>query len=546
MIMGFFNRRILGRILTLTLALVLLLATGCSFLNKQITDDKQVQGASSINIGSAQEPDTANPLTSRLIAVHEIGRLVFSGLVMSNEKGEWFADLASAVPSVTNGDVSTNGLVVRYKLRPNVKWHDGTVFSSRDVVFTYEYIMNNRTPVISREGYDKIASVTAPDDQTVIVQFKENYPRFLSLFSTIVPHHILSVGAEFDRHPVGTGPFRLTNWRQGDSLIFEANKEYHFGKPALDSIIYKIVPDRQIVLSQLKVGEIDILDNIEFSQLDALQANTGVNPYITASLTWEHLDLNLDHPIFRDERTRKAISLALDRAAITETVLKGVGKPTFTDIHPLSKYFNPEWKNPGRNLNTARDLLAQVGWKPGADGILIKDGIRFSVTILVPKGFAPRETAADIIGRQLRELGIETRIQTAEPNFFFNETLRTRKFDAVIFAWVGDLEPDFYDNWHSKRIPSMENRLSGKNFAGLRNVEMDYLLDEAKLTSDPEARKRIFQRIQEILSSYNPTIPLYYRPSIAAAKRGVANFRPNDTGATNYWNAWEWKWQNRP
>ena len=284
----------------LMLVLLVGLFTGCGRkTEKADTGAAKLAAGGKISVGSAVEPETWNPLLSEQMAVQEIGRLLFSGLLIQNDKGEWLPDLAAAVPTTENGGISGDGLVVTYRLKPGLKWHDGQPVSARDVQFTFDFILRNRTRVAWRDGYEKIQSVSAPDDATVVIRLAEPYAYVYHLFPCILPRHRSADFADltlqnFNRLPVGSGPFVLKEWRRGDALVFAPNSSYHQGAPLLESLTYKIVTDRQIVLSQLKIGEVDILNNIGFDQLDQVRAVTGVNTFITTGTIWEHLDFNLE------------------------------------------------------------------------------------------------------------------------------------------------------------------------------------------------------------------------------------------------------------
>lgn len=497
-----------------------------------------------ISVGSAVEPETWNPLISDQMAVQEVGRLLFSGLVLQNDKGEWIPDLAAEVPSLSNGGISPDGLTIRYRLKPDLKWQDGQALTARDVRFTYEFILRNRTMVPWREGYDKIQALSAPDALTVEIRFAEPYPYALHLFPFLLPGHraadLTDVRTQnFTLLPVGSGPFRLKEWRRGDALVLEASPLYHRGRPPLETVTYKIVPDRQIVLSQLKIGEVDLVNNIGFDQLDQVRAVTGVNTFITIGSVWDHLDFNLDNPLFQDMRVRQALSLSVDRADLIEKILKSAAFPAYTDVHPLSWAYSGFSTPPSRNLARARELLAEAGWKSAPDGIAVRDGRRLSFTLSVPAGDPLREVVAEALARQFREAGVEMRFQRVDARAFFSDMLPNRRFEAVLFAWVNTTEPDNYDLWHSRRIPGPGNRFTGKNYAGWRSPEVDLLAEAARRPGDSETRRDALKRLQEKELAEVPVIPLYYRAEIAAVKRNIANFKPNPFSG-NFWNVWEW------
>ena len=532
-------------VLAVLLVLILGLFAGCGKKSEKTEPGADnPAGGGKISVGSAVEPETWNPLLSEQMAVQEVGRLLFGGLLLQNDKGEWIPDLAAEVPTAANGGISSDGLTVTYRLKPNLKWQDGQPLSARDIQFTFDFVMRNRNQVAWREGYEKILSLSAPDDTTVVLRLTEPYAYVYHLFPFVLPRHKSAELTDlrtqnFNRLPVGCGPYVLKEWRRGDALVFEANPLYHRGRPLLESITYKIVTDRQIVLSQLKIGEVDIVNNIGFDQLDQIRAVTGVNTFITMGTVWEHLDFNLDTPLFADVRVRQAIALAIDRRELIEKVMKNAAFPAYTDIHPLSWAYLAPAGQPARNLSQAREVLNAAGWKTGYDGIWSKEGRRLAFNLTVPVGDKPREAVAEALALQLRELGAEVRVQRLEGKAFFGDILPNRRFEAALFAWANSTEPNSFELWHSRRIPSAANRGVGKNFAGWRSPDVDSLLESEQRTRDLESRRDLFRRIQEKLIAEAPVIPLYYRAEIAAAKRSIANYKPNPLSG-NFWNVWEW------
>ena len=524
----------------------LLISAGCGQVSeKQEPKKSEIQLGGTLVYGSLQEPNTLNPFLSEFIATAEVANLIFSGLVSMNDKGEWIADLAQEVPTLQNGGISADGLTVIYRLRPGVTWHDGTPFTSGDVKFTWEFVMNRQVNVVSREGYDKIAAVDTPDAQTVIIRFRQQYAPVLNLFSKVLPKHILGQSedmnkASFNRSPVGTGPFKFKEWRIAEAIVLEANGAYFRGKPKLSGIIYKIMPEINILLTQLKAGEIDIVGNIGLAHYEQVKALSTVKTVVTPNLIWEHFDFNLDNPLFQDMRVRQAVALAIDRQAILNTALKNVASPASGDQSPISWAYNPSVKPAVRDVNAARELLAQAGWKQGPDGVFAKDGRRLSFSLATTAGNKVRETTAQMIVQQLKEAGIETEVRLIEPPAFFADILKNRRFETAMYAWVGGSDPDNLSLWNSKRIPAAGNGFEGLNYPGWRNPEIDMLTEQAARIIDLDQRRQRYFRIQEILVQEYPVIPLYFRANIDAVKAVVVNYRPNPTPAGNLWNAWEW------
>ncbi|EAX47997.1 extracellular solute-binding protein, family 5 [Thermosinus carboxydivorans Nor1] len=538
----------LGKIwLAAALSLILVLAVGCggTKLNSEGQETRELQQGGQLVYGSLQEPNTLNPLLSDLLATAEVGSLIFSGLITVNDKGEWVPDLAVEVPTVQNGGVSPDGLTVIYKLRQGVTWHDGQPFTAADIKFTWQYILNRKVNVISRDGYDRIKAIETPDPYTAVIRFEQPYAPYLTLFRTILPKHILE-GVEdynkagFNRRPIGTGPFKFKEWRLAEAIILEANPAYYRGKPHLDSIMYKVIPDPNILLTQLKAGEIDIASSIGFTQLEQVKAIDGVQTLVTPNMIWEHLDFNLDNPLFQDVRVRQAIALAIDRQSIVNTVLKNVAIPAVADQSPFSWAYNPALKPPARDVNRARELLVQAGWKQGPDGVFAKDGQRLAFSIVTTGDNKIRETVGQAIIQQLKEVGIQGELRLVDVPLFFGDVLKNRRFETAMYAWVAGLDPDNQSLWHSKKIPSRANGYEGQNYPGWRNPEVDALTEQGARTLDLGSRKQIYFRLQDLIVQEVPVIPLYFRANIDAVKTRVVNYRPNPTPAGNLWNAWEW------
>ncbi|WP_378956373.1 peptide ABC transporter substrate-binding protein [Pelosinus sp. sgz500959] len=532
-------------LLLCSMLIMILLVGGCSSNSLQSPAKREIKQGGQLVYGSLQEPDTLNPLLSDLVSTAEVSSLIFSGLVTMNDKGEWIPDLATEVPTLQNGGISRDGLTITYKLRSGVTWHDGKVFNADDVKFTWQTIMNSKVNVVSREGYDKIKAIDTPDPYTVIIRFKEYYPSHLALFNAILPKHILEVAGDinktpFNRSPIGTGPFKFKEWRLAEAVVLEGNAAYFRGKTNLNTIVYKVIPDSNIMLIQLKAGEVDVVANIPFAQLDQVKDIDGIEAVITPNMIWEHLDFNLDNALFQDGRVRQAIALGIDKQGLVANVLKNAGSPAAGDQSTLSWAYNPGIKQETRDVNAARELLVQAGWKLGDGGIFTKDGSKLAFSLAFPTGNRSREIAASVIVQQLKEIGVAVELRPVDEKVFFAEVLKNRGFQTALYAWVAGIEPNSLNLWHSKKIPSRTNGYDGQNYSGWRNPEIDALTEQGARLIDVEGRKQIYYRIQDLIVQEHPVIPLYFRSNIDAVRKTVANYHSNPTPAGNLWNAWQW------
>jgi len=517
----------------------------------QPTISKQTKQGGQLIYGSLQEPGTLTPYISNLLSEVEVQSLVFSGLVSMNNKLEWQPDAAEIVPLQSNGGVSWDGLTVTYKLRRGIKWHDGAELTSSDVRYTWQFIMNPRIPVVSRLGYDKIAAIDTPDPYTVIIRFREPYSGYLTLFPAILPQHVLGqqegdiARAPFNKYPVGSGPFKFKSWQLADAIYLEANDQYFRGRPRLDKIVYKLQPDINIMLTQLKTGAIDIISNIGQAQLEQVKAISDMQVLLTPNTIWEHMDYNLDNPLFADIRVRKAIILALNRQNMAATTLKGTAVVATADQSPSSWAYNPGIVTEIRDVNGAKRLLSEAGWTTGANGILVKDGKRLSFNVATISGQKSREYIKLAIQQQLREVGIEINFTNYAPDNFTETILRRRNFDMAMYAYVVGVDCDNTNLWKSANIPAATNNYEGKNYTGWKNAEIDGLTVAGGRTFDQEQRKQIYFRIQELIAQELPCVPLFFRANIDVVKTHVVNFQPSPMPGGNLWNAWEWGMQEK-
>lgn len=503
-------------------------------------------------IGALGDIETLNPLLSENATETDILNGIFENLLRVDDHGEFLPALATEVPTVQNGGISKDGKVYTFHLRKGVKWSDGQPFTSADVKFTWDLIMNDKVPVVSRSGYDKIVKMETPDPYTVKMYLKEVYAPFLLNWSGpgIVPKHILenvkpeeiTKAGDFSRHPIGTGPFVLKEWKSGSYVMLEANKNYWGEGPYLEKVIWKVVPDSNTMLTQLKTGEIDIYE-AQPSQVNEIKKISRVQIKLQDAAIYFHMTFNLKNPILADKRVRQALTYGLPRQQIVDVVLEGVGRlATAASITPTSWAFDKSLKAYPFDQKKAKALLAEAGWKDvDNDGILEKDGKKLSLEINTNSGNKTREQIEQIAQQYWKQIGVDLKIRNYEPATLFGEILENMKFDIITFAWVSPPDPDEYTLYHSKQIPSDANGHTGQNYASYVNPEVDKLLEAGQKTVDQAQRKKIYQRIQEIVHEDLPMMYVYYYVQPYAFPKNLENYRPSGTTVGTTWNIYEWK-----
>ncbi len=486
--------------------LLRLFLTCCLFFAISCAKEPEIKTPNAITVGFLADAKRLLPMLASDSASGEISGYIFNGLTKYDKNIQITGDLAES------WDISSDGLQITFHLRKGVRWHDGVEFTAHDVVFTYQTVINPEIPTPYSSNYGPVEEVIAKDNYTVKVRYKEPYaPALESWGMGIIPKHFLEgkdlASPEVNRNPVGTGPYKLKEWITGQKIALEAFEDYFEGRPNVDRFLARIIPDSATMFLELKFGGIDYM-GLTPPQYK-LQANTDFfNRYFQKfrypSFGYTYIGYNLTHPFFSDKQIRRAISHAINKKEVIAGVLMGYGTPCTGPFPPESWAYNNDIKDFQYNPVRTSDILEAAGWKKNRDGIMEKNGRTFSFTVLVNQGNEARLKTAQIIKEQLRKSGIDMNIKVLEWQALLNEFIHKRKFEAVILGWALSRDPDIYDIWHSSKTKEGEF-----NFITYRNDEVDNLLIKGRQTFDLKERKKIYNRIHEILAEEQPYTFLY-------------------------------------
>jgi peptide/nickel transport system substrate-binding protein len=448
-----------------------------------------------------------NPILASDSASGDINGYVYNGLVKYDKNLKLVGDLAES------WDISEEGLVITFHLRKNVKWHDGEPFTSDDVNFTYEKLVdtNTRTPYAS--DYLMIDRFEIIDPHTVKIRYKKPFsPALESWGMGIVPKHIFEKGDfnnhHANRHPIGTGPYKFVDWKTDERIVLEANGDYFEGRPYIDRIIYRIMPDEAVQFLELRKGTIDTMGlTPDQFQKEAVSEEflDSFNKFRYPSFGYTYLGYNLKNPLFENKSVRQAITYAINRQEIIDGVLLGLGQVSTGPFPPTSWAYNKNVPVYEYNPEKAKELLCKCGWRDrDGNGILEKDGKPFSFTLMTNQGNKMRELCATIIQSNLRAVGIQVNIRILEWAAFIHQYIDKKNFDAVLLGWSLSRDPDQYAIWHSSQIKEGQY-----NFISYNNPEVDRLLVEGRRTFDMQKRKEIYHKIHAILAEEQPYTFLY-------------------------------------
>jgi peptide/nickel transport system substrate-binding protein len=317
----------------------------------------------------------------------------------------------------------------------------------------------------------------------------------------------------------------------------ESNPDYFEGRPYLNRVVYRIIPDQSTIFLELKAQNIDmstLTPTAYRRQTDYPAFLKAFNRYRYLANAYSYLGFNLRDPRFQDRRVRQAIAYAINKQEIIDGVLLGLAQPAIGPYKPGTWWYDPNVKTYPFDPEKAKQLLAAAGWKDqNADGILMKDGQPFSFTIRTNQGNQVRQDTAEIIQRRLRAVGIDVKIHVVEWAAFLNTFIRKRDFEAIVLGWGLGLDPDQFEVWNSKMTGHDE-----LNHIGYQNPEVDKLLEEGRRTFDIDKRKKIYARFQEILAEDQPVVFLYVPDALPVVSSRVKGIEPAPAGIAYNFNKW--------
>jgi len=466
-----------------------------------------------IVVGSIGDASTLIPFVASDSASHDICGLIYNGLLKYDKNLKLTGDLAES------WEVSPDNLTITFHLRKGVRWQDGKPFTARDCLFTYQKLIDPRVRTPYASSFLLVKEAKVIDDYTFQVTYKEPFSPGLSSWTMwIVPEHLLK-GEDLNttpyaRNPVGTGPYKFLQWKTGDKIILKANPDYFEGRPYISRYIYRIIPDQATMFMELRAGGVDEMGLTPYQfklQTDSAFFRRNFRKLRYPSFGYTYLGYNLKNPLFKSKKVRQALTMAIDREAIIKGVLLGLGTVSTGPFVPSSWAYNPAVKPFPYNPAKAKEMLKEEGWwDHDGDGIIDKDGVPFSFTIVTNQGNIQRKKCAEIIQDNLGKIGIKVEIRIIEWATFLSEFIDKKKFDAVILGWAGLAgDPDPYDIWHSSRTREGEF-----NFVSYKNKEVDELLVKARRTFDLEERKKYYHRIHQIIYDDQPYTFLYVPDSL--------------------------------
>ncbi len=452
-----------------------------------------------------------NPVIAPDIGSVMVNKVIFPGLVRPDESLQPTPDLA--VSWVESDD----GLEVVFQLRSGVTWHDGAPFTAKDVKYTFDQILDVQSGSRLRSDFAAVAGVDIVDSLRVRFRLHAPFAPLLTLLgynAGILPEHLLAgqpltEAITFNRGgAVGTGPFRIESSEPGSALTLVRNADYYGATPALERIVFRVVPDVNAQVAQLRAGELD-LATVEPANLATLDGAPGIRiAQVPVAQHW-YVAFNLRSPLFASTLVRRALGYAVNRTAIVDGVLKGYGDVARGTIPIALRYFYDSTVAPFPFApDSALLLLAEAGWERDANGRLRhRDGREFRFELLVDKGNPTREQASLAVQQDLDRIGMTVTIRTMEFAALVRDRVLTGTFDANLIWWTTPPDPDQFAFYATGQ---------DNNNVSWSNARADSLLKQGRATRDSLERKRIYAEFQQLEREDPPVLVLFYPREIQA------------------------------
>jgi peptide/nickel transport system substrate-binding protein len=465
------------------------------------TNQAAVVRGGTLRVGLDVDADTLDPRLTKNTSGFRLKELAFNGLVAVNPDFTLGPDLAEKWDN-------PNDTTWVFHLRQGVKFHDGTDLTASDVKYTYESVLDPTFNSPTRAFYLTVDHVDATDKNTVTFTLKSPFAPFLSYMDLAIVPQAAAQKSDFGTRPIGTGPFKVDTWNSGDSIDLSAYDGFYGGRPNLDRVRIKVVPDNSARVVGLESGDLDFVQSpVSPQDVTRVQSAAKLKVDRTPAAGYTYVTLNTADPILSDKRVRQALSHLVNKQQIIDTIYKGIGTPANGPIVPGMWAYSADVPSFDYNPDTARQLLDQAGWMAGSDGMRSKDGQKMSLTVRTHSEDPDRKQLIQVLQSEFQNVGIEATTSSVEFPAFFQD-VQDGKFQVGVIGWLNLSDPD--------RATFRQFTSDGTaNYGKYKNPQVDKLLTDARTTLDQtKARALYVDAVKQIVDDA-PYIFVQYQEYIA-------------------------------
>jgi len=525
-----------------------------------------------LTIGIAQFPSSLHPDIDAEVVKKYADGFVIRQITAFDKDWKNSCLLCTELPTIENGLAKIEdlpdgkkGMAVTIKLKPDLKWSDGVPVTAKDIAFTWKVGKDPNSGFSNVNPWTRATKVDVVDDHTAVLHLGSVMVSY-NQWDEILPEHVEGPiydkatgggdylkATSYNRAPTTPGlydgPYMITQYDSGSQIVMEPNPYWSGTKPGFKRIILKHIENTAALQANLLSGDVDMVAGegigLTIDQvLDLRKQHPDEFTYIfKPSLTYEHIDIQKDNPIFKDVKTRQALVYALDRKSLTDKLFQGLQPVAATWVNPLSPNYSKDTAEYPYNLAKAKSLLAEAGWKPGADGIL-RDaaGNRLSFELQTTAGNRLRELVEQVLQSQWKAAGIEATIKNEPPRTIFGETLKKRVYTGmVMYGWSSAVTESPLRTLGTEQIPTEKNNYGGANYIAFSNPDMDAAIARMDGELDPAKQKADWAIAQKIYAEQLPVVPLFFRSEPHIVPKWLKGYAP--TGHGDFSCMWAENWQ---
>ena len=441
----------------------------------------------------------------------------------------------SFAPQLADGEpevVSEDPLVIEYRFKKGVTFSDGEPLTSADAKWTFEQIMNPDNQIVERVGWEDVEKFETPDDRTVRLTFSTPFAGWRDLLDdSILPKHIYE-GKDFNKalnnEIIGSGPFKLEEWKKGEDLTVVRNENYWGEKAGLERVTYRFISDSNTALQSLQSGEVGfIAPAAETGIFERLEGFPNTTVKSKAGTVWAHITFNVQK--VSNLKFRQAIAYGINREQLAEELLeKGLKSLDSVLVPEQEPFFTPAWGRYAHDPDRARQLLQEAE----------AEGVKPEITYTASSGSTLLERQLQIIQQQLQDIGLDVTLDFDSPENLLGKRINQGDFTMVSFSWVASPDPSYTELFSGDALPP-----KGQNYGLYENEEVTRLWKASDAAIDTQQRAKFMRQVQEVMAEDVPILPLYQSPDIYAYTEGLQGPQVNPTLAGPYWNMGQWKLQ---
>ncbi|MFM1654316.1 ABC transporter substrate-binding protein [Brevibacillus sp. B_LB10_24] len=509
----------------LTVLLGVMLVAGCSGQTGGTSADANAGGSKEYKdqlvIQNVSDLTDLDPAYISGVPTSRIANLLFDHLVRYDKDGQVVGQLAE------KWETSEDGKTWTFYLHEGVKYHDGSDLTAEDVKFNFDRIKDPQTASPRASDLEIIDSIEAKDQTTLVFHLKEPFAAFIDKCIIINPTLIASpkalkeYGKDFTSHPVGTGPYKFKEWVTGDKVVLEANPDYYLGAPETKQVVFRVMPDPMTAMIEMENGGLDILQKVLPTEADRIKASDKISLEEAKDYNIRWIFFNENIAPFDDQKVRQALTYAVDRAAIHQSLLAGVADLANGFQPEISWAYEPDTTPYTYDVEKAKSLLKEAGWVDAdGDGIVEKDGKKLTVELNVPNGrYLMDKEIMEAVQNQWKQIGVEPKMNIVEWGKYVENVLAKDKYGVYMLGLSQD-NPEpvmFLDmQFHSK---------GSNNTSNYKNEKVDKLLEEARTVVDLNKRKQLYSEAQKLIADDFPVIPLYSEYNLLAVSKKVEGYQ---------------------